>query len=317
MVEETLEQRGHTYRRRSGFHILPIIVIVAIVTILVTGINVFKKKSPNDSVSPVPKDNSTNVLSFLSGKKSTEELKKSINAAISGSLKNYSIYVKDLKGDFSFDIGKSIVYTATSVNKLPIFAALYAMADKGELNLDTVITMQADDIQDYGTGSMRYDEPGTTYSLKTLGKLMIQKSDNTAAYILARQTIGIEKIQKFVTDWGMVQTNIDGNLTSNADMELLLEKIYKGKLVNASLTKEMLSIMKDNEINDRLPAKLPEDALVYHKTGNGVGFIHDVGIIETPKSLYYVGIFTSDVSDEEKTINTIANLSKVIYDFMK
>lgn len=317
MALETLEKRGGTTHHRHRFRIIPVIITIAVFAALIYTVKLFKKPSSGETVSPVPANPVAGVLSLFSPEKKPEDLKNQIIKEINNSLINYSLYVKDLKSDFSLDIGKSITYEGASVNKLPIFAALYTLADKGEIDLNKVITLQADDIQDYGTGSIRYSEPGTTYSIKTLGKLMIQESDNTAAYILGRQVIGMDKIQAMLPSWGMTQTNMENNTTSNGDVENLLERIYKGQVVNASSTKEMLSILKDGEINDRIPAKLPDETTIYHKTGNGVGFLHDVGIIDTPKTTYYIGIFTSDVADEAKATDTIARVSKTVYDFMQ
>ena len=67
-------------------------------------------------------------------------------------------------------INESVIFTAASVNKVPILAALYEEAQKGNVDFNRVITLQASDIQDYGTGSIRYDPPGTTYSVKTLAQ---------------------------------------------------------------------------------------------------------------------------------------------------
>lgn len=317
MAYETLEKRGDgSYRTRRGFRIVPVLITIVVFVVLIYAVQLFKKPTSGETVSPVPANPVASVLSLFSPKKNPEDLKEKIVKEINGSLKNYSVYVKDLKSDFILDIGKSITYEGASINKLPIFAALYALADKGEIDLNQVVTLQADDIQNYGTGSIRYAEPGTPYSVKTLGKLMIQESDNTAAYILGRQIIGMDKIQALLPAWGMTQTNMEENSTSNSDVAILMERIYKGQVANQSSTKEMLSILKEGEINDRIPAKLPKDVTIYHKTGNAVGFLHDVGIVDTPKAVYYIGIMTSDVTDEAATTNTIANVSKIVYDFM-
>jgi len=236
---------------------------------------------------------------------------------MSNTFPQYSVVVKDFQSDFSLSINENMIFTGASINKLPILGALYYLTQKGELNLDRQITIQAEDIQNYGTGSIQYDQPGAVYSLKTLARLMIQESDNTAAYILGRNIIGINKIQDLIDNWGMVQTDMENNKTSNADIVRLMEKMYREKIANKALTLEMLSFLKDGVIEDRIPALLPKGTIVYHKTGNGVGFIHDVGIIVGPKTTYYIGMFTGDVSNEEETIQKLADLSKKVYDFMK
>ncbi|HCM82559.1 MAG: Beta-lactamase class A-like protein [Microgenomates group bacterium GW2011_GWC1_43_11] len=278
----------------------------------------FLYKPSTSVVSPIPqKDMFSFLLPIFSRKKNPDELKKKIIEAIGTTIPEYSVMVKDLKNDFSIDMNANTIFTGASVNKLPILGTLYYLAQKGDIDLDRQITIQPEDIQDYGTGQIRYDQPGTMYSVKTLSRLMMQKSDNTAAYILGRQVIGIPKIQQLITSWGMTQTDMENNKTSNTDIALLMEKIYREKVANKALTLEMLSFLKDGTIEDRIPALLPKETVVYHKTGNGVGFLHDVGIVVGPKTTYYIGMFTSGVPDEAEAVRILATISRIVYDFMK
>lgn len=272
-------------------------------------------------ISPVPELKSKIIdfdgINIFRKKKNPDALRKKIEETIGTSWRNYSVVVMDYTSDFRLDLNGSVIYTAASVNKLPIMAAIYIASQNGDVNLDKIITLQQEDIQDYGTGSIRYDTPGTTYSVKTLVKLMMQKSDNTAAYLLANHVVTINTIQALVDRWSLIQTDIVNNKTSNNDMAKLMEKIYRGNIVNPALTQEMLAFLKDTDTEDRLPANLPRSVRVYHKTGNGQGQIHDVGIITDGKNTYYLGIFTSDITDETKTTKLIAEISRVVYEAMR
>lgn len=271
-------------------------------------------------ISPIPEDTShtqqTAVFSFFSKKKSTQDLLERIDKVVGEDIKNYSVLVDDLTGSFVAGVSEKEIYTAASVNKIPILAALYYQAQKGEVDLDTVITVQASDIQDYGTGSIRYEGAGGTYSVKTLAKLMIKQSDNTAAYILANEIIGFEKLQALVDSWGMTQTDMTENKTSNKDMATLFRKIYENKITNKASTDEMMSFFKHTDFETRLPAQLPEGVNVYHKIGSEVRNVHDVGIVTFGKVAYYIGVFTNDITDDALAEKTISNISKVVYEYM-
>jgi len=264
-----------------------------------------------------PTETKKPIFPILSKKKNADELKQHIKDTIGSSWNNYSILILDTESDFAVKINEEEIFTAASVNKIPILAALYSEVQAGRIDLDTVITLQAEDIQDYGTGSIRYQSPGTTYTVKTLAKLMMQQSDNTAAYILANHIVGMDTIQTLLTSWNMTQTDMINNKTSNADIALLMKKIYQGNIANVASTKEMLAFFKDGEFEDRIPGKLPSDVTVYHKIGTEVGIMHDVGIIVGPTTKYYIGIMVSDVTDEDKTTKLMADVSKLIYDYMK
>ncbi len=276
------------------------------------------QKSQSPVISPVPDTPPSSPLTVLfPRKKNPDELQKKIVSLIGNTWKNYSVYVKDYSSDFTVGINESVIFTAASVNKIPILASLYVRVQKKQIDLDTPITLQASDIQDYGTGTIRYDPPGTSYSVKTLARLMMQKSDNTAAFLLANYVIGVDAIQSELTAWGLTQTDMTDNKTSNKDMERMLAKIYTGGIANTALTQEMLAFMKDSDFEDRIPILLPKDVTVYHKTGDEDGAVHDVGIIEYKEKKYYLGVFTSDIADEDQAKKLIGTISKTVYDFLK
>lgn len=244
-----------------------------------------------------------------------EKMKNDVEKIIKGKPGFYSIYFKDLKTGESFGINEDQIETAASVNKVPIAAALYYLDSKSKLSLDEKITIQKNDIQDYGTGSLRYQKPGGSYSMRNLTNLMMKESDNTAAHVLGVR-IGSDVLQNLVDSWNLAQTNMEGNTTTVKDMDKLFEDIWNGKIASPAKTKEFLNFMTDTETEDRIPRDLPKGIIVYHKTGDGDGFIHDVGIIKSADDIYYLGIMTSDVGNsEDLTKKTIGEISKTVYSY--
>lgn len=291
--------------------------------LLVIGISLFKNLSGRSSqpvISPLPDTPAPSPkrkFLMFTKEKSSDELAKKIASVIDGKWNDYSIFVEDYSSPLSLKQSEGEIFVAASVNKVPILAALYYYAGKGDIDLDTDITLQAQDIQDYGTGSIRYEKPGTIYPVKTLAKLMIKQSDNTAAYILANHIIGFDKLNALMTQWGLIQTDLVNNKTSNQDIAKLFRMIYDGKVTNPAFTQEMLSFLKDTDFETRLPAGLPESATVYHKIGTEVGTIHDAGIITDGTVAYYLGIFTNGTTEGEDTDALMAKISKTVYDYIK
>lgn len=238
------------------------------------------------------------------------ELQNQTKKIIAGKKGSYGIYYADLTTGQHFGINEHQMFTAASVNKVPIVAVLYYLENKGKLNFDEQITLQQSDIQDYGTGSLRYAQLGTTYSLKTLAKLSLQQSDNTAAHILGER-IGMDVIQKTINDWGLTQTDMANNQTSPQDMYLLFQKIYTNQITTPGKTDELLHFMTNTDIEDRLPAELPEGTDVFHKTGDAIGSLNDVGIIKRNNHVFFLGVLTSDIGSDEATAKkTIADIAK-------
>ncbi len=312
---ELASTRLHRGKRRQRFFLL-------IITLLVCWW-IYRLIIPKEPtiISPLPdvevKAATHITIPFFTKKRDAEDLTDKINELIGDNWDNYSVMVDGLSEPFKVEISEAEIYTGASVNKVPILAALYYFAQKGDIDLDQVITLQANEIQDYGTGSIRYDPAGTTYSLKTLARLMMKQSDNTAAYILATEVIGFERLAQVLELWGLPQTDMVNNKTSNKDMAQLMRKIYEEKVTNHAQTLEMLSFMKDTDFESRLPAKLPEEVTVYHKIGTEIRTIHDVGIVTDGKLTYYIGIFTTDVDDDPTTEELMAKISKLVYDYLK
>ena len=227
----------------------------------------------------------------------------------------YSVYIYDISKQTGAGFNERVILNGASVNKIAILAALYFEAQTQTVDLDQRITVQPSDIQDYGTGIIRNEGPGGVYSVKTLAQLMMTKSDNTATFILSNLVDG-NKIQELVTSWGLSQTDMANNKTSNQDMALLLTKMYRGQIASNALTVEMFGFMTNSDFENRLPALLPKTVSVYHKIGSEIGNLHDVGIIDAGAHPYYIGIMTNDITDEAATESVMAQVSKLVYDYM-
>jgi beta-lactamase class A len=250
----------------------------------------------------------------LSMQTKEEDLKTEVEKIIEEKKGSYSVYYKNLDTGSSFGIDENLINKGASVNKIPIIASLYFLEKSGKINMDERVTINEEDVQDYGTGSIRYQEIPVNYSLRNLAKLALKQSDNTASHVINLK-IGEENVQKLVNSWGMTQTNMAENKTTVKDMTIIFEKIYRNEITDIANTKELLDFMTDTEFEDRITKDLPREAVAYHKSGDDEGYIHDVGIIKSPKGTYYLGIMTSDIGgNEDETKNTMSQISKLIFD---
>ena len=259
-------------------------------------------KSPTPTAPPEPKD--------------VSELIEKVREITSLHEGNYSVRFESFKDNASFGINDEVVVDAASVNKIPILASVYRLAGKGELNLDEEITIAERDVQNYGTGTIYTRTPPHVYSIRELSRLMMEVSDNTAAFVLSNRVVGRANVQKIAGDFGMVNTDITENTTTNRDQAILMRAMFEGKVANEELTKEMIGWLDDSIFEDRLPSQIPEDVDVYHKIGNQVRVIHDVGVIQFDGKQYYLGVLTTNIPDEEEAKKTIGEISKVVYEFM-
>lgn len=226
---------------------------------------------------------------------------------------SYSIYYKDLKNGQEFGINENKVLTGASLNKLVIISYLYNLARDNTINLEDKITILEKDIQNYGTGSLRYEGAGKPYSLKALTQLALEQSDNTAAHVLSLR-LGEDKIEAYGKRLGLSSTDMRNNKTTAHDMGKILELIYTKKITSGALTAELLDFMKDTDFEDRLVREIPNSVNVYHKAADATNMVHDVGIIDDGKDPFILAVLTSDIKDEEEAKKTIGKIAKFIYD---
>lgn len=297
-------------------------VLLMAIGIVITAKALTVKRPP--VISPIPDTLGAQTqppfkpLTIFQRTKKPEDLAAKITAEVGSVWKDYSVIVEAYDSDFRLRLSEGEIFTGASMNKIPILAALYYYAGRGDIDLDQDITLQAADIQPYGTGSIQGDAPGTVYTVKTLAKLMIKQSDNTAAYIIANHIITVENITKLLTEWNLTQTDMVNNKTSNQDIAKLFRMIYENKITDKAHTQEMLSFLKDTDFETRLPGKLPKGSVtVYHKIGTEINTVHDAGIVTDGKRTYYIGIFTRGIPESEDTDKVFADLSKTVYDFMR
>lgn len=226
---------------------------------------------------------------------------------------DFSIYYEDLTTSDNFSIHGNTVQTAASLNKLLVVAYLYNLASRKAIDLQDTIVIQESDIQDYGTGSIRYQKPGQQYTLQSLARLALKESDNTAAHVLNIR-LGEGNIQAYAYQLGMSSTNMIDNDSSARDMGKFFQMLYQNKIASKALSKELLEYMENTDFEDRIPPLLPNNLHIYHKTGDGVNFIHDSGIITNGKTPFVLSVMSSNVTNEKEAKETISKIALIVFE---
>ncbi len=206
------------------------------------------------------------------------------------------IAAKDLKTGEAFNLGADQSFDAASTTKLVIVGFMYHEASNNRFDLDEVLTLSPSEIQPYGTGVIYAQPAPHRYSWRELARLTMEKSDNTAAYVLANR-LDKAQLQRFADEQGLTDTSITENTTTPRDLAHYLERLYTGTVADEVLTEELLGILDDSDFEERIPAQLPPETVVFHKTGDAFnGGQHDAGIVVYEGHPYVVTIFTEHVA---------------------
>ena len=158
---------------------------------------------------------------------------------------------------------------------------------------------------------------------------MIIVSSNLATNIII-ELIDAKKVTQTMRDLGakdiLVLRGVEdqkaydaglSNTTTALDLMIIFEKLAKGEAVNPKSDQKMVDILLNQHFNEIIPAKLPLDVKVAHKTGFITGVHHDSGIVILPNGMRYVLITLSkNLKDPDKGVAAMANVSEMIYNYV-
>lgn len=211
---------------------------------------------------------------------------------------------------YSRDVDHDVI--TASLYKLAVLLEAEHQVDLGHLSYSDVITIDPEDIAADGS----YEAPGTELTLNEALEAMITVSDNGTALHL-RRMLGPANIDAFLDKSGIkgfhVALNDDeDNVATARAVGTFFTLLANKKLVSTAASDRMLKRLERQEINDRIPAQLPEGTVVAHKTGNLIGAVHDAGIIFTPRGQRVLVAMTWDADDDSANA-FIAHLASALY----
>ena len=232
-------------------------------------------------------------------------------------------------------------FEAASVIKLWVMSAAYEKESKGELYLDSMITIREEDLvpgpglPDYDrdrragkltedmfpeSGILNYLRPGMDYSIRDIIKMMILISDNTAMNIMT-DLLGIGSINEHIRSLGAERTvllrklfdtrpEVSGkeNMISLEDTAAWFRLMYRGELVSPEASLEMSAILQNQQNTYKIPfyiRRLP----IAHKTGEDTGIENDAGIVFSDEP--YIFCFLSNEADEPEAVRLCQDTSLI------
>ena len=199
-----------------------------------------------------------------------------------------------------------------SLYKLGVLLEAEHRVDAETLRYTDTIEITAEDV----TADGSYEIAGTVLTIDEALEAMITVSDNGAALALWHAFTGAA-IDKTLTAAGLGAFHValddsEDNVATPRVIAQYFTLLAKHQLVSAAASDRMLVRLERQRINDRLPAQLPANVVVAHKTGNLGGVTHDAGIIYAafgPRVV--VGMTWGAGEDDAKQL--LASLGSLVY----
>lgn len=288
------------------------------VTAMAASVSGFRSlRSDSDSTAAVPVKDSISDVRW-------EQLTSELENNVRNFRGDMGIYLKDLQTGRVWAHQPDRLFPSASLIKVPIMAATFEKIKTGELQLDTPLTLTRKDRMS-GSGRLKWQRAGTSFTVRDLLFYMITESDNTAMRTLLNR-VGLEYYQAKFKDMGLLVTNIEEqglklssrpvlreNYTTAREMADLLDRIYSGKMVNKSSSSAMLEMLKSLKHRERLARTLPHGWQIAHKTGLLRRACHDAGIIYSPQGNYVLVVMTWKAPDYKMAKNYISRIGKITY----
>ena len=222
-------------------------------------------------------------------------------------------------------VDPALVFPAASLIKLPILWEYALQVEAGELPPEHQVTLaQADQVG--GSGILKLLTPGTRLAAADLATLMIVLSDNTASNMLV-DLLGLERIQRTIAALPLPATRLQrklmdyeakragrDNVTSPADIAHLLRHFLTSPQLPPPARGRLVETLKQQQVRHKLPAGMPPDVELAHKTGEQEGVEHDAGILFTLSGPVVVVVMCRDLQDNQEGVELIRQVGRLVYE---
>ena len=256
-----------------------------------------------------------------------------------------AVFAKNLDSGAQYSLnGDGKVRTASTI-KLPVMVECFKAVADGRVQWSTPLTLtEANRVS--GSGVLFEFSEGAQIALRDAMRIMIVVSDNTATNLILdkltanavnrtldelglKDTRSMRKVRgdgsnlKAPTGWseaGLKEENKKYGLGSSTPHEMvrLLEMLEQGKAVSAAASKEMLDVLKRQQLRDGM-ARRTGEMKVASKTGSLDHLRSDVGILYTARGRIAMAISVDDLPEIDESPDNpglflIADLSRILAD---
>lgn len=246
-----------------------------------------------------------------------------------------SLYARNLNSGKSYSlVGDQPVRTASTI-KLAIMVECFAEAAEGKLDLNERLKLTSDE-KVSGSGVLQDLSAGDEFPIRDLIDLMIVLSDNTATNLILNR-IGGDAVNIRMEQLGLQQTRVMRKIlgdrddlkpfptgitregakpenkkwgigrSSSREMVMLLERMFKGELIDKASSDAMLAVLKKQRDHDGIVRDL-KDITVANKTGALDHLRSDVGIVYSAGGPIAMAITVEEVPDIDWTPENPAQL---------
>ncbi len=269
-------------------------------------------------VAPIQQSVDTSIKEFTA--LFSSGLKNIVESKFEGVQGTYAVYVKNLKTGEQYAYNENEEFLTASLYKLWTMGAVYDQIETGKLEKSKTLSASIESLNkqfNIATEEAELTEGEITRTIDEALEQMITISHNYSALLLT-STVRLATVRDFIDKYGFGNTVFGNNppKSTAVDVAKFYELLYNKEIVNEMYSEEMMARLKRQRLNDRIPAKLPDNIQIAHKTGELYGYKHDAGIVFAPSGDYII-VMMSETKNPGTAIEVMAELSEEVYDYFE
>ena len=267
------------------------------------------------------------------------KLKSDIKAIFEAEKGDFAMaFLPLFKAEDSILINATEEFHAASTMKTPVMVEVYKQVAAGKFGLNDSILIKnnfysivdsSEYIIDVDSENELYNLVGDSLTVYDVMYRMIIKSSNLGTNLIIEK-VGAKNVTQTMRDLGAPYINVLrgvqdlkafdqglSNSTTAYDLMVLYEKIATGEAVSPEASEQMIDVLLDQKYNEMIPALLPAEVKVAHKTGEITGVRHDSGLVMLPDGRKYVMVLLSkNLENPDQSVKKMAQVSKMVFDYV-
>jgi beta-lactamase class A len=256
------------------------------------------------------------------------------------SAKALSVALYDTNTDIAFEYHADRWFHAASTIKVAILLGVFDAIYEGTLHRESRLHVRnrflsAWDAEPFRVASERdansvvHQAIGKTMRISELARHMIATSSNLATNLLL-DLVGVDRVQQVLEEFGVegvdVRRGVEderahrqsiNNRVTARGLVSMMRLIAEERAFNPQLSREILDVLHAQEFKNGIPARLPADVRVAHKTGEISTVAHDAGVVyPRDRKPYVLAVLTEWDPEATGRTATIAIASRTVYEFL-